>query len=230
MAVPPHLRISFTGTLGTNVPAPEIFSFGVNAGFQIGSGGSEQKAALETLAADLGNSMAGLFQQCSTPAKITRVRVASIGIDNKVRRDANGAFVQGDSTLAIPGGDPGVPLPFQCALVVSLRTLFDGPTGRGRFYLPLPAVTVNGADGLITETRRDAIAASSVTALNSMNTKLEAFAPGLRIAVISAGSVTKSLPPAFHKVNKVGVGKVVDTLRTRRNNLSEVMEYSALNA
>ncbi len=128
-----------------------------------------------------------------------------------MRRDTTGAYIQGDSPFAITGGDPSIPLPFQSALVVSLRSSFDGPTGRGRFYLPVPAVTVSSLDGLITDAKRTAAQTQALEFLRGCNTDLGAFSPGLKVAVISGGSVGKALPPEIHTVTKVGVGKVVDT-------------------
>lgn len=47
-----------------------------------------------------------------------------------------------------PGLIVGNDAPSQASGLVSFRTLYGKPSGRGRIYIPFPSVTSNGADGL----------------------------------------------------------------------------------
>jgi hypothetical protein len=226
MPPPPHLRITFSGTLGTAATPSEIFAFGLSASGPIGGGWldkapAEQAALANTLRARYGP----LASLVDTAVKLTRVRVASIGLDGRTMRKADGAYSHGDSLTPQNGLGTAGFNPWQTALVVSLRSAYPGPLGRGRFYLPVPDATVQPADGLITEAVRDSIATTMQTFVAGLNTDLAAFSPGLAISVISGGSVTKGIPGQASKVTAVGVGKRLDVMRSRANNISEVMEF-----
>lgn len=122
-------------------------------------------------------------------------------------------------TVAInvtPGG--AIPLPPQCALVLSLLTdNARGPAHAGRIYLPFQGSDNVGADGRITAAARDSLLTAGRSAINLLQTAL-----GGSLIVWSQQYQT------FHPVTAVGLGRVVDTQRRRRKSLLEVPAVLAL--
>lgn len=107
-----------------------------------------------------------------------------------------------------PGASVAETLPFQCATVVSLRTIFATRSGRGRFYLP-PLDTTVVAGGLLAT-------AAQTTVLNSADAMMSSLTgSGLAPVVYSR---TQRLTVV---VTSIDVGNVIDTQRRRRNKLIE---------
>lgn len=119
----------------------------------------------------------------------------------------------------LPGGGSGNQMPNQVTLVVSTTTgLSRGPAHRGRFYLPLPAVQLGGADGRIQLQNAVDVANSAAQFVMEV-----ADTPGLDLlqplkAVVMSRKVGA---PATHVITGVEVGRVLDTQRRRRSELPE---------
>ena len=223
----PHLKMQWSGTIGRGAAPNEIWSFGISAAGTIGSGPwlALSVTQLAALASSLSAAWAPFAAGISSAVLLTRTRVATIGNDGLVMRTEEGAYRQGDNFTVRPGTGTHLGHAPQIAQAVSLRSTFAGPTGRGRFFVPLPAAGTDTADMLITEAARDAAAARAQAFIQSINTTLNGTDVGLRVVIASGGSLVKGLTPTVHTVTQVGVGKALDTIRTRRNALPEVMEY-----
>ncbi len=222
MAFPPeHLRITWSGTLGIAPNFPEIWSFGLNA---IVSGFTTD-AVLQAIA----DSAQAQWVQNVAPgigreARLTRTRVASIGADGLVRKSSTGAYQQADNITIGIGGAPEEGKLFQVALAVSTQSDFPGAVGRGRFFLPVPnlGTLINGA--MTPSIRQDTL--TRMTAfVQAMNTILGGNGHG-PISIASGGSIVKAIPPGMRPVTSLRVGLVPDTIRSRRNALSEA--YASL--
>jgi hypothetical protein len=111
------------------------------------------------------------------------------------------------------GGTGGNLFPNQVALAISLTTAVTrGAAHRGRFYMPMPNITVV-SDGLIAAANRDAVKGSADTFLAAIN----AVSANYDVAVFSR----KAGNPAHRLVTGIEVGRVLDTQRRRRRQLVE---------
>lgn len=226
MPAPQHIQITFTGVLGTLAIPVEIFSFGLSAdpgNTDPISGPFISPVDMKTLADSIAPKTATLMANLSSRTILTRVRCALIGADGLTAKDPAGTYVQGDAALSTAGSSTPM-YPPQVALAVTTQSLADGPTGRGRFYLPMPGMSV-GDDLRLTALQADGFATNVAKPfLDGINASL-AERPYGRLVVASAGSALKGIPPALRPINEVLVGRALDTIRTRRNNLVE--EYAA---
>lgn len=113
-----------------------------------------------------------------------------------------------DSAVSLPGTSAAEMLPFQCAVAVSLRTVFATRSGRGRFYLP-PLSVATIAGGRVTPANQTIIADSAQDMMATLQ------GAGLQPVVYSR------IARAAVTITRIDVGDVVDTQRRRRNKLVE---------
>jgi len=118
-------------------------------------------------------------------------------------------LARADVDVNLPGTSVAEMLPPQCAVVVSLRTPVANRTGRGRFYLPAPAVNAVAAGLIAPAAQQD-----FVDAMTRLFASLDAaaFTPQL----FSRSTFILTTIDAFN------IGNVFDTQRRRRNQLQEV--------
>lgn len=204
-----HTRITLSGVLGSASPAPEAFSFGVsmdNISFAPGVDSAPVKAACDAYFGAAGTRI-------NAAATLSQIKIATIGVDGKYVGDP----------VVIPtlvSGATGVPPhPFQCSLAVSLGTGQRGRTKRGRFYLPLPSVPVSAVDGTIQDFEQSGIEGTTVTFLRALRAA-GTQGPGVIVIASRKGYNTP--------VTRVRVGRVIDTIRTRRRSLSEAYDAGTL--
>jgi hypothetical protein len=100
------------------------------------------------------------------------------------------------------------------ALAVSLNTPRRGPSGKGRFFLPMPAVTINPGNLEISAADAQGVADSAAQWLNDLGNE-----PG--VDVLGLAAVVASTKGYNTRVSSVRVGRVLDTIRTRRRSLKE---------
>lgn len=226
---PAHWRITWSGTLGATTPQ-EIWSCGLSAagGSAIVDGQGNFDVWLESVTAALAANAEQMLLSCSSTVVLTRTRIAHIGDDGLTVRGTTGAYRQGDNFSTFTGAQTHPGHGPQVAVAVSTRTAFDGPQGRGRYFLPVPGYATSGNDLRLSEGNRDIIASHQASFLNGVNTTLAAADAGLRLVLASGGSVLKGLAPANRTLTEVGVGRTLDTIRTRRNALAEMNEYVSL--
>lgn len=113
-----------------------------------------------------------------------------------------------------PVGAAGtIQLPPQCATAVSLLTgARRGLAHRGRFYVPRLGRTA-GPDGRLTTTEQSALLTAAAAMVDSLN---DALGPDFHCVVVSDRRTG-----AQRRVDSLAVGRVVDTIRSRRRGLEE---------
>lgn len=141
----------------------------------------------------------------------------------------------------VPGGvtpsstDAFLPQGSICVTLATARP--RGLASKGRFFLP-PTDTPVGSDGLMPENYRDAMVTAAQNFLNAVN---QIDAGNANIAIFSRGKGEKAFNAATGKiewtypnegrteiVTRVEVGKVIDTQRRRRRQLTESREGAVL--
>lgn len=222
----PHVRITMSGTLGSGATGVEIFSTGFAIASPMSAGGqwglptaTEQDAIITAIRSMWSGTSAGI----SSSASLLEVRFAAIKQDGKVSMRDDGAYMQDKRPQVQLRGGGGVPNhPFQVAQVVTLETARAGATGRGRMYLPTPTPVVDG-EGLVAPTVATATATALKTLFDGVNAAMRAGGSPSpqRVVVASQGSIKQGQVPVNTPVTGVRVGRVLDTIRTRRNNLAE---------
>jgi len=147
-------------------------------------------------------------------AALTSVKVNRIGTDG-LYEDADAR----ESILGTPvAGGGSQTLPPQLSMVVSLRGIAPrARAGRGRMYLPPTSVCAAvGTDGRLTT--NDALG----TAQGARNLFAALNDVYLAASITSVvGIASKAGSGAFQAVDTIGAGRVVDTMRSRRNKLAE---------
>lgn len=221
------------GRLGGAVGA-EIFSmnislarFGGDGGFDPGSILEPNGAVWDDIAEDcrawFGSSLPGM--EIHPSAVLTGIKVADIGADGRYR---NPPIERSLNQAGVAGGGR---LPNQCAVAVTFGT--DGDLGRvkGRIYAPIPGVTLE-ADGRLPESVAEGMEAVSLQLIENINNQPGIDVLDIRACVASQGRRNKDgsvrRGPALDPIVRVSVGRVVDTIRSRRNALVESKDWSTV--
>lgn len=129
-----------------------------------------------------------------------------------------------DTALITPriGAGGGLRGPGQCAVVISTRTAI--PRGRGhagRMYIPVGvggSTTIVESDGRMTSTTADEMANAGAAFIQALN----AVQASCFVVIFS------KLAQTVTAVTGVRVGRVVDTMRSRRTSLNEEYEETLL--
>jgi hypothetical protein len=153
----------------------------------------------------------------SPSANLQQLKMARIGTDGKYMDDAPAVHDYG--AAGIPGQNFGTSrLPAQAAIAITLRsTASRGLANSGRFYIPAMGAALENVDGLMTQANALSIANSAATMINA----IDAAGEGQWVVGIASGGGVNSTAGAFRRVDTVEVGRVVDTIRSRRRNLPE---------
>lgn len=198
-----HVLIAFGGTLRQN----EIWS----GTLRLDSPAVPEQASVANTLAAAWNSV---DSPCGMEVALGWVKVNQVGTD--------GTYIQQTTNLielADPAEHPtqASPYPNQVSLVATLNTPKSrGLAHRGRLFLPLPRYAIDGgSDGRITP----GSATAAATWLAGLIGSLNALSDG-NISVFS-----KVREGAAEPVSEVIVGRVLDTMRSRRSALDEF--YSA---
>jgi hypothetical protein len=199
------------GRLG--VGTGERFSYGLAlappGGLQEGAFLSPNAAVWADFAADAVSFHAAPAALVSGRAVLETVKFAAIGPDGKYTEDP--VIVDVADTPG-GGGTFNATLP-QAALVMSLGTARRGRSGRGRFYLPMPSV--NFLDDLrLSVAQQDAAEAALAAHILNLGNQ-----PG--VDVLNLQVMVASTKGFLSPVTSVRVGRVVDTMRSRRRSLDE---------
>ncbi len=205
-----HFRLSARGVLVTNdaakTPTGEEFSYRLNLSRALG--GPPVEDLVDDMAADLSAFHARVTTGINSRNVLTEVKLAKIG--------PLGLY-DGDAALRevnVPGGANAVFHPPQVSLAVSLLTGVRGPSRRGRIFLPGPAFQLT-ADYLISEPDALGCANSAAQLLRDLNN-----AAG--VDPFNSPKVTIASTKGFNTdVTAVRVGRVLDTIRSRRTSLPE---------
>lgn len=231
MPSPAHTRITWSGVFGGATAPVEIWAFGLNAEpLDVAAYGAGQVATKMVTA--YSTHLKGLF---GTSVLLTKTRVANVDASGHVTKVADGSFRQLDDVTQIAGTATETNAsrkPISTALCVSLTTARAGATGKGRFYLPWPPVYVLETDYRVSAAFTDSLRDAAKSFLDAVNAGLTAAQPGGtatgRLVVASGGSVKTGEAPALSRVTGVKVGRVPDTMRSRRGAMLEGYSVGAL--
>lgn len=216
MPKPAHVRATFTGNVGGTAGRIEDWSFSLNFPDDILS--TESTAA--GIASQAGECAVAWHNalEYSMPEDVvlTQVRLALVGADGHVVQRTDGSYVQGDWNGAYAGNQAKQPMPLQTALCVSLGTARSGPTGKGRIFLPWPAISLDADDKRIPVAQVSAI-------LNAVRV----FIANVATALTEDPRVVSSKGYAS-PVTSLRIGRVADTMRSRRGDMVEGYISTAL--
>lgn len=208
MPVQAHTRITFSGVYGSTTQPTEVWSFNVNTSAAFDRTVPAHQTVADACLTAYHTHMRPLYD---TDVTLTRVRAAAIGIDGRVLKTPAGGFLQADKTGVSSGAQGAVAAnrkPLQTALVVSLVSARAGASGKGRYFLPWPQPTVLDTEWRISTTAQTAI--------------LDASRLFLQAVAAAAGPVLViSYKDFASPVTGVRVGRVPDTMRSRRSHLIE---------
>ena len=217
-----QVYITCTGELGTGGGAGEdIFSFGLRFSGSVTFDAVASLAAVDTAA------VAGLYEdfiqdaetQLSDRVHAFSVKFSPLGTDGALLTDPVIETLGGGG--GVNGAASSPDFPNQVSLAISLRTVTNvGLAHKGRFYLPIPAITVL-TNGHISSDAPPLVAGTVKTLIDGINSEFgDDTVTGGAVAIMSSvgAGMTRG-------VTRVGVGDVLDTMRTRRNALTETYSF-----
>lgn len=224
MPAPAHNKLTIGGVL----PGGENFSFGMafssHADFGVPildvtnarqflnddtTGSSSWAAGLTAWAGSMGRAAV-----TCTSLTLSATNAAGLTVLNETRSISAAFGTAGAATM-----------PDQIATVVSWRSDTPGARGRGRVYLPLLGLSIQG-DGRLASADTDALATRTLTFLNLVNAKaVPRSSDGMALVIASGQSASG---PALYRAVRIGVGRVPDVMRSRRNRLVEAPSTIAI--
>lgn len=210
----PHLRLSAIGHLGT--PAVDHFSFGLSMSDATFGGfptplDEGVAAYLQNLADHIKDYFIDSNALINESAFLDAVKIASIGTSGSyLFKPPHITEYNNPGAGTIIGNETP-----QTALCVSLTTDIVGPRTRGRFYLPMPTVPTSVEDGYrISMASAQNVRDRVVTLIQDLNSETPPAGRTLRVCIASSTGINT-------EVTGVRVGRVIDTVRTRRNDIDE---------
>ena len=210
-----HLRVTASGTFqnGPGGKVLERWAWRMNMSDpQIGGSGSFTQSRCDDYALDISAFHARVGTNINSFCRLQEVKLARIGTNGKYTVPS--LFTPVD----VPGGSvAAMSRPPQVALAVSLGSNTRGPRGRGRFYLPAPSHTI-GTDLLIVPNDAEQLRLSLVTLFANLNNFPGSTLQEPRVTIASGKGANSD-------VTSFRVGRALDTIRSRREDLVE--GYSA---
>ena len=214
---------------GYQMTAAEIWNAGVNFAPQPPAAVGDMLTALDQISlSDCYAALQPIFntaqsdRRYSTATSLEWVKLAVIDTDGDYAGNAKTHAQKTTGIAATPG-----PPPPQIALVVSL---WDGQTigtgHHGRFYLPAPCDTVTVLEpttGKMSQAVADVIRGAVRTALQTIQGEVSTLAVPAQLAIMSQGQAG----PKSNLVTQIGLGRVFDTQRRRRNQLDDTKSYTS---
>lgn len=200
MAYLPHQRIVFSGIFGTATLPYERWSMRLN--FTLPAGGSAPSTADLTAAGTAWSTH--MAPRTGTWCRLTEVKGAQIGV--------GGLYVGGPNIIGCDyvGSSGFASNPPQIALVASLVTAERGPRYKGRIYLPAPGAGVTMTLGTIDASNAQPFATSTAAFIAALNA----------LPTVGSCAVASSYN-LLTVVQSVRVGRVFDTMRSRRTSIPE---------
>ena len=199
------LKVSITGTLPNN----EVWS--INPCFMLTTDPEVTWDQLNTLATSINALSPGTVTKnaWSTETRITGVKLEARRRDGTLQvqlEQTRGTAVVGTGTSAHPN---------QTSAVISLRSAFPGPSGRGRLYIPATGVLISAVTGRFGAGINSQLALEMKTYLSGIESAIQPVLGANDLVVWSRTGT------AFHAVNRILCGDVPDTQRRRRDKAIE---------
>lgn len=204
MARPAHTLMTWSGVSGPSGAPSEEWSFSLR-----GTGGIQTPLSFDGVAEAMALAWTdNLAVVIGDNIRLTECTVADVDAGGLWNKDNEGAYVKGTFATNAAGIKTDPYMPSQCALVVSLTTARSGPSGKGRFYLPVGRANIQ-PDGRLAA----AHAAPYADAAAAFVTDVNALLLG-SVAVVSTKGYASP-------VTGIRLGRAIDTLRSRRRSLLE---------
>jgi hypothetical protein len=192
----------------------ETWQFGLRVDSGFTTSGDPSPAVMDAMAAAGAAFMGGT--RISNKVRLLGVKHAKIGTDGKYVNDADPTIEF--LTPPVPGSAETLTQAPQCSVAISLTTdRARGFASSGRFYTPTPCLGI-GPDGRMTTADQDIFVAGATAFVNAVNAA--DFGPVTIYSKAGAG--------AKRAVTGIRVGRVVDTIRSRRSSLDEAYVAAAL--
>lgn len=213
MPIPKHFRLVFRGIFSGT---PETWSFGVHAKRVYGLTTDPTLADVNMSALNTAwVTLAGGGARIPSNAKLTDIRAYAIGTNGRAEGNVK-LFDLGTDGIS---GATGAKYPLQCALVATLKAVNRGPARFGRIYLPT-AIAIQAADSRVADSDAAAAATSVADFLKACSDAIDV--PDSLTSAPMVNVSTRGGPDGtLQEIDHVEVGRVVDTLRTRRKSLLE---------
>jgi hypothetical protein len=164
--------------------------------------------------------------QANGTLRLTYIKLNRINTDGHYQDGVSNTHIY---PSPVAGGGTSTGAAPQLSAVVSLRTLYDrGLANRGRMFLPPVTGFTAPASGTLLVATTDAVrVASSVSSLiNNVNAAFAAWGSGDltgHVAIMSNSGAGQA-----RLVNRVLVGRVIDTMRSRRAQVAEDYQASTI--
>jgi len=201
----PHWLITVGGDAWSQT---ETWQFGIRARVQ---GGANQPVDQQLLADALATPTNALFSSLAvtTQARLLWIKAASINSDGHYSyTEPPGLYTYAP---AVAGTGAIAPAPQVAIACTTLTAQARGRAARGRFYLPPISKTV-ASDGRMSITDADALEGACRTWINAINATAQ---------VSNCAVMSKLGAGTTNNITAVGVGRVFDTMRSRRRSLPE---------
>lgn len=212
MPVPEHIKIVFRGVFDNT---PEIWSFSTK--WSSKHAGDPDAAAANVIEADVITALNGLFNNAwwQSSAICDGYRAYDIGTDGNMVGNPN--IVEWVGAARIKGSAAAHKYPPQIALCVTTEAENRGPGRYGRFFLPGPAIALD-TDARLSSGGVGTYVSSVTQFLKDVSDAIDApftltGSSMLNVSAVGTGS--------SQVVKRVRIGRVYDTLRTRRGALQE---------
>nr|CRY95982.1 hypothetical protein [uncultured prokaryote] len=218
MAWPRHFLYSFRGHFGSSSGATlDEWSCGIRVGRV--ADGFPDLIASQVLAADAAGDWKKFFGTSTigigSNTFFDYVRLYTIGTDGKAEGEIFEAEPEGGPTA----GRDAPSLPLQCSTVVTFDTVTRSRPRYGRIFVPTTGNDVGGAGRMSTSVQGNLLTAAT-TLVNDLNNLPGAdVGDDVRAHIVSV--VSSVGEGGIKPVLRVRVGDVVDTMRSRRNSLTE---------
>jgi hypothetical protein len=205
MPVVAHRRLTFAGIIGPAAIPYEAWTFRLN--LSNGEPGLNPQTLLDAALAAYTTHLAGRIRPT---AILKEIKYADIGAGTTLQ--PGGAYVGNPliKVADVAGTATGDNMPSQIAQVVSLDTGLRGPRNRGRFYVPMPACTIDLSNGLNSTANSQALANAAAAFMGALNGP----AGFGNVSIVSSSGSSRP-------VTSCRVGRVMDTIRSRRAQMAE---------
>lgn len=225
-----HYLLTMGGTLG----ASEEWSIGFRTSAAFSTQTQEEEAAMLPV---LAPKLAAHFANADNVAMPSPVSsAAALGWVKYNRVDTQGRYVRQTTNvfdLPTPGRSPhAVRYPNQIALALTLHTGVNrGLAARGRVFLPSPKYPIGTTDNTLTSESTAAAAAWGKGLLDIINLQAGigvvcVYSKGRMLTPGVKGQTLPTYGPGTRNiVERVSVGSVLDTMRSRRTSLTEVRTF-----